>query len=53
MEWQTIIIYGLLIIFAFSVVARISGQTLIEFLHSLGDWISGKGEDVVDGVREV
>jgi hypothetical protein len=53
MEWGSIIIYGLLILGALAVIARICGQTLPEFFSSMKGWITGTGEDAVDTAREI
>lgn len=52
-DWGSYIIYGLLILGALAIIARITGQTLPEFLSSLIDYIRGTGEDAVEPAVEI
>ena len=53
MDIISIIIYVVLVFFALAIVARISGQTLVELFSSVSDWIKGKGEDTADRAVEI
>ena len=53
MEWSSVIVYVILIIFALAIIARITGQTLPELLMGITEWLRDKGEETAEHAIEI